>query len=255
MATASIIISQPGNPQPVGLPGRARDDLLLGLPVLLSNASADGVAQYRWTLEAKPPGSTATISGPTSATAQFVPDKHGSYRVRLTLNSAGPSEVQTRIAAVRDGFGRRIPAVGETGPEGNYDVGGSENVGGWGPDVQALLASVVNYSFATTGGGTAGSDFEIGISASEEVTKVGLGLPEDASYIVGTDIVQVQGTGDYITLNDVSVVTIMPMGDYNIVGVVYDLYTTDSKPGDEFLLVSTSINPIGRFMVGLVKLV
>jgi hypothetical protein len=128
-----IRIDQAANPLPVGVPGRARRDLLLSSPVTLRNADPTGVRRYQWTLLSKPPDSTATVVNPTSAVATITPDKHGWYRVQLSINSGQASleEVQVRCFAVPDTADQARPAAGSKGAELNYDVSGSPNALGW----------------------------------------------------------------------------------------------------------------------------
>lgn len=139
MAAASIVITQPGNSIPVGVPGRARDDLLLGQPVVLRNANDEGVTTWRWRLLDVPLTSTAALSSSTGPQTQFVPDVAGTYLVRLEVNGATEGEVQTLVAAVPDADGNRYPAAGEIGPHANYLVSGSPNEKGWAKAVESLL--------------------------------------------------------------------------------------------------------------------
>ena len=86
MATALISIDQAApNPSPTGTPGRARDDLLLGVPVALRNSDNTDVNRWRWTLKDRPLGSTVVLSSVISSQVTFTPDIPGSYRVQVWL--------------------------------------------------------------------------------------------------------------------------------------------------------------------------
>ena len=251
MATANIVITQPANPQPVGLAGRSRDDILAGLVVTLSNADDDGVTQRRWELLDIPRNSTAALTSSSDPQTSFIPDLAGTYRFNLGLNSGAAGESQTRVVIVRDSFNRRIPAAGELGPEANYDISGSPNPKGWAPDTQDLLASIVNYTFAKSTGG----DFlKPAGSASETFTRIGLGLPELNGNITGHEFFQIMGAGSPPSVNSTAVSTLPGSSGFNLVGVEYDIDTTGCTPGDYFVLVTTAINPGARFVVGTIEL-
>lgn len=87
-----IIVNQTGNPTP-GDPGFARDDLILGQPVILSLSGGPFLVQ-QWSILDKPidfdtnSQSSAGLVNPTSATTQFQPiDKPGTYGVRVLVDS------------------------------------------------------------------------------------------------------------------------------------------------------------------------
>jgi len=146
MATASIRIDQSTHTTtPIGVVGRARDDLEIAEQVTLRNGDDSGVYSWRWVLLARPTGSTAALSNPIAATATFTPDIVGTYRVRLTVNEGLLGEVDTTVAVVRDPDGLRIPAAGET-TEANWLIGGSPNERGWHPDMEAYLAFLKTYT-------------------------------------------------------------------------------------------------------------
>lgn len=82
---------------------------------------------------ARPIGSTATIASPQSAVATVSPDKHGWYRVQLSINTgqARLGEVHTLAFCVPDTADQAAPAAGSKGNELNYLVGGVPNPDGW----------------------------------------------------------------------------------------------------------------------------
>lgn len=148
MTQARIRINQPANPNPAGQPGRARDDLRLGAVVELRNVDDNGVQRWFWDMLDKPPGSTATISNPTSAVATFTPDLVGTYRVYLRVNDGrgrrGMEDVTTCI--VRDTAGFRPPAYLE-GVESDFEIApGLRNEVGWLHEARLRMYSVDNRS-------------------------------------------------------------------------------------------------------------
>lgn len=116
--TASILINQAG--RPAGLPGVSRDDLVLGVPVVLTNGDNLGVVAWNWRLLSRPTGSLAGLDTPTLSACQFTPDLVGSYLVQLIVNGRVRT---TAIAAVRTALlGLRIPARGETDEFGGWEA-------------------------------------------------------------------------------------------------------------------------------------
>ena len=142
MAAALIRVNQIGHPtQVIGTPGISRDDIVGSTQVQLSNSDDTGVRSHRWELLARPGGSAAVLSSPTSAAVTFTPDLPGTYRIRLRVNEGRKGEVDTRLVAVRDSQGFRIPAAGE---EAEANWGG--NAFGWQPDMELLLQSISNVN-------------------------------------------------------------------------------------------------------------
>jgi hypothetical protein len=145
VASALITIDQPANTSPIGVAGRARDDLLISQPVTLRNADDTDVNRWRWSILDVPIGSAVTLSSLTASQVTFTPDVAGSYRVRLAVNDGTPGQIDTRVAAVRDVNSFRFPAVGEQPSETNWLVGGSPNEDGWGKDTEALLRLIATF--------------------------------------------------------------------------------------------------------------
>lgn len=156
MATALIRVDQSGHPTlEIGTPGVSRDDIVLSTQVQLANQDDTGVRSRRWTLLSKPTGSTAVLSSPTDAAVTFTPDIIGTYRVRLIVNEGRAGEVDTRLVAIRDSSGLRIPAAGEVN-EANW--GG--NARGWHPDMELYLQSITsaNSVFSVKNGARLATD-------------------------------------------------------------------------------------------------
>ncbi len=118
MATPTIKIDQ--SPLVAGTPGVSRDDLATGAVVTLTDP-ANGAGAYSWVLVV-PSGSSATLSGGSTATATFTPDIRGTYLVYLdfdadlsyTLNADGNKVSGQGGAGVKQRNGVRALGVGET---------------------------------------------------------------------------------------------------------------------------------------------
>lgn len=106
----AIVINQTGAPP--GAPGASRDDLALGIPVMLSNFDDSGIVAWNWRILSKPQFSMAGLDAPTASSCSFVPDLVGSYLVRLTANGRTNALI---IASVKTAYlGLRLPAEKET---------------------------------------------------------------------------------------------------------------------------------------------
>lgn len=98
----------PGNNRPpVASAGGDRDVLLADLVALDGSASHDpdgDPLRYRWTLRARPVDSTAAIEEPAAATARFLVDRVGEYRVELVVSDgiATSDAVQVSLTAGPD---------------------------------------------------------------------------------------------------------------------------------------------------------
>jgi hypothetical protein len=119
--------------------GVGRADLAIGSAVTLADAEGSNTGgSYQWQLEDKPPGSSAAITNPTSATPSITPDVTGSYRIRCTVNGSLFSAVI--IAVPLPNSGMRMPSYLETNAFPTAYTGGS-NTQGWHPSlVQAFRA-------------------------------------------------------------------------------------------------------------------
>jgi hypothetical protein len=175
---ASIRIDQPANPTtPVGQPGRARDDLILGLPVVVSNSSDTDVVRWVWALLDVPLGSTAVLSGTTSPQVTFTPDVAGSYLVRLMVNDGLVGQIDLKVAAVRNSLGHRYPATAETSSSVNWP-GNDEK--GWGKDAEQILRGLGSPQLLAS----VDSVSIVGGTASTVVPIAGLGMPTSLAQIV-----------------------------------------------------------------------
>ncbi len=158
MASANIVITQNSIS---GLPGKSRDDIVLGSQIRFSNANDNGVRSWRWVLISKPRFSSATLSNVVAAQPTLLPDVPGTYLVQLTVNEGLQGEVDRVEAVVRnvpvtvgaETFITRYIAAAEA-TEANFTVnfgaGPVPNTTGWWSDfdlwcrlIQALATSGV----------------------------------------------------------------------------------------------------------------
>jgi len=90
MPKSEIIITQVAHGSSAAKEAKRGLDLYaVGSEVLTFTNSTDGsvgVTKYEWTLVEGPPGSSATLSGATTATATLQADEYGSYVVSLRVN-------------------------------------------------------------------------------------------------------------------------------------------------------------------------
>jgi hypothetical protein len=71
----------------------ADETVAVGIPVILDGSASEGPSgvpvSYQWTLTSKPSGSTASLTGPTSALPTFTPDVAGAYTATLVVQANG----------------------------------------------------------------------------------------------------------------------------------------------------------------------
>jgi hypothetical protein len=229
--TASIRIDQLANPTtPIGQPGRARDDLLLALPVTLRNSDDTDVVRWLWTLLDAPLGSTAVLSSTTSPQVTFTPDVEGSYLVRLQVNDGVTGQIDAKVAAVRTSLGLRYPATGETASSVNWP-GNDEK--GWGKDAEQVLRSRAVPQLLE-GTGLASVPAAV---ASTPVLIVGLGMPTNIAQIVDYGFVANGPIGGAPTVSGWTFVSVAGTNGKVLTGLTADIDTTACLAGDEWELV------------------
>lgn len=202
--TAAIIRLDQSRPSGgPGSNGIARNDLWQNRLCTLTSVNAAGA--YQWTILDKPPGSTASLTNPTSQVATFTPDKSGldgTYRVMLGLDGGGPDSLvgTYMILVFRARYdvngnlldrGWCMPAVGEELLESNYGGNARGYDEPWRFMMHDVLASIVATS-ATPGGDLAGGS----VASAQVVGLRGIPikntLPNDGdvpTYVAGaTDI-------------------------------------------------------------------
>jgi hypothetical protein len=129
MPTVFIVIQQNDNP---GRNPGTRDNLLLNVPIVLSNLNDNGILTWFWHFTDLPSGSNATLSAPTTPISGFTPDVPGTYLIRLTVGYPGGSQYSQVGAAIETlNLHYRIPAATE---DDEFD-----SVRGWSQAVNEAL--------------------------------------------------------------------------------------------------------------------
>lgn len=120
-----------GNQPPIANAGSAQQISVNKSATLDGTSSYDpdgNALKYTWELTAKPTGSAATLSDPSSAQPTFVADREGTYTFRLVVSdgivSSAPSTVT--VTAVND------PPVANAGPNVNVETGSLATLDGSG---------------------------------------------------------------------------------------------------------------------------
>jgi hypothetical protein len=246
--SASIRIDQPANPTtPIGQPGRARDDLLLGLPVTLRNSDDTDVVRWVWALIDVPLGSTATLSGTTSPQVTFTPDVAGSYLARLMVNDGLAGQIDLKVAAVKDSLGRRYPATGETASSVNWP---GNNEKGWGKDGEKILRGLARPQLLAA----VDQQAIVAGTPSTVVPIAGLGLPTGLGQIVDNGFVPIGPVaGGSPAINGWAFVSFTG-GGKTIDGVLADIDCTLCTAGDVWALI-VGVVDVGDSLVLSVEIV
>ena len=240
MASALIRIDQAINPIPIGVGGRARDDLILGQPVTMRNSDDTDVNRHVWALLDRPIGSLAVLSSVTAAQVTYIPDLPGMYRVRLSVNDGLAGQIDTRCGGVRDPFSRLYPAAGQKPAEANYLVNGVPNDLGWAKEVERVLRGLAVPQYLTA----IPSDTIPAAAASTSIVVAALGLPTSEAEFKAFDFVDVKpvgNSGSPPTVNGVSLAA--AVGDAGIVELcfaTFDLNTTSATVDDVWVLAAVT---------------
>ncbi len=128
-----IVIQEPGIDYLPTARTQAPAGVTLGKMTTLSGAASSASLNrsltYRWTLQAKPPGSNAVLVMASTATPSFVPDLEGEYLFNLVVNDGKRDSVASQLPV----FVGWQPPEGAVPSSGNYvylsSVGG-DYVGG-----------------------------------------------------------------------------------------------------------------------------
>lgn len=122
---ATPIIQSNGTSSGLGTSGQSRDDLVNGETITFTDDEGANSGPYQWSILYAPPGSSASLVGPTTASPTLTLDAIGPWRIECDHNSG---EISVRIFTVKtDNLGMSIPAGGENSTEDNE--GG--NATGW----------------------------------------------------------------------------------------------------------------------------
>lgn len=194
MAVAQIRIDQPTNPQPIGIAGRARTDIILNQLVQLRNTDNTGVQSYRWTILDQPDiNNPVQLSNPIAAAPTFTPTVEGSYTIRLEINDGLSSgEIAETLVAILDSDGLRIPAAGESTEDNSLDSTGVENPRGWQPAIREYL----EFLKANIGGGGPAPDLDAVLTAGNTTGSNPIQVSSGSSIIgLGTLLLTTLGAG------------------------------------------------------------
>ena len=93
------------------------------------SSDADGDAlTYSWTLAAAPAGSQAAIAGSSSASAALLPDRPGTYEIRLTVRDARVEDVTSSSTIVGIALSGVLPARTYLSGDGPFVMTGASEV-------------------------------------------------------------------------------------------------------------------------------
>ena len=248
MGFASIRIDQLTHPTvPIGQPGRARDDLVLGQPVTARNSDNTDVVRWVWALVDKPLGSVAVLSGTTVPQVTFTPDVPGSYLLRLSVDDGVAGQIDHKVAAVRDSVGHRYPATGEDASSTNWPGNDSK---GWGKDAEQILRGLASPQLI------AGVMPEnIPIAASTVITIGGIGLPTSLAQIVDAGFVDIAGSvGPAPTINGYAFLAVPGTNGKELISFSIDLDTSASVAADAWAII-IGMADVGDVLVSKITIV
>ena len=231
MGFASIRIDQHTHPTvPIGQPGQARDDLVLGQPVTARNSDDTDVVRWAWALVDRPLSSSAALSSVTAPQVTFTPDVAGSYLLRLSVDDGVEGQIDLKVAAVRDSLGKRYPATAEDASSTNWPTNDSK---GWGKDAEQILRGLASPQLL------AGVMPEtIPVAASTVITIGGLGLPTSLAQIDDVGFVDLVASGNPApVLNGFGFISLPGTNGKSLVGLTIDLDTTASTIADSWAIV------------------
>lgn len=212
MPGAIITANQPDGAG-AGSPGVARRDLWLSQQIELV-VGTSGNSSVEWALLSLPPGSSSSLTNPTSTTATFTPDTIGTYRVQLVTNGGGPGNVSIKVLRVRfdnagtlSGFGWALPGIGEIDGESNYPVDAGTNLRAWAEVLEGIFADI-ETALGGAGGFTAGGDlsgtstFQVvhGISAAITTPDIAFANELGSANIFGPGSATAQTSGGFFLI-------------------------------------------------------
>ena len=90
--------------------------MFVGDTVNLTGAGSQGATTYSWSFTQKPTGSQAVLLNATTVTPSFVPDRVGSYTVKLTVGNGTQSASDTVLITTAN-----RPPVADAGPDAAAD--------------------------------------------------------------------------------------------------------------------------------------
>ncbi len=136
---AAPIIQSVGTISGAGTPGVGRKDLVIGETVTLSDTEVQNtIYPHSWAFQDVPPGSTAVLNGPATATPTFIPDVTGSYRIQASVTDATSVQRSTIVVAVPLASSRvRMPSFEE-----RREYNGAGNTKGWHPAMVEFMRAM-----------------------------------------------------------------------------------------------------------------
>ncbi len=216
-------------------------DLPIGQAAQLDTSTS--AASYLWEFLSKPDGSNASFSGSTAKNPTFVPDKVGSYLIRLTL----PGSVFEFALAYSSQLRTKTRTPAHT--EGSSDSGGAlAGTRGWTSAFEILhrtvdLIGARGNAFIAKDNGSAPNGLKRGdLVYVATVERIG-GINYDHDFL---PIVGVADASDYTKIGDVGMVvgrvdgrTTGAVGDHYVIvreGYVGGLDTSAFSIGDVFFV-------------------
>lgn len=119
----------PANRSPVADAGADETGVPVGASVTLNGAGSfdpdADLLTYSWQVASTPSGSNPTVTNPNSAVATFVPDKVGTYDLRLTVSDGALSDSDLISVTVVNSA-----PVADAGPDQTLDVGQTATLDG-----------------------------------------------------------------------------------------------------------------------------
>ena len=211
-STPATVTIGTGCSQPVANPG-PNQSVSVGANVTLDgSASSDGCHNpltYAWSFTARPPGSTATVSGASSVTPAFTADVAGTFVMQLIVNNgttgSNPATVSiTASASSSSNLGINIPSsvtvapgqqtpllltLGTPAPSGGVFINLSSS--------DTSIAGVAPFNIFVPQGGTTASRAPVISGATAGSTVI---TASAYGYASATTVVQV-GSGPSLTLS------------------------------------------------------
>jgi hypothetical protein len=92
----------------------------VGDTVQMNGGASVGATTYAWTFTRRPSGSAATLTNPASVTPTFVPDRGGSYTLRLVVGNGTTTASDTVIVTTIN-----RPPVANAGVDRTSQIGKS----------------------------------------------------------------------------------------------------------------------------------
>jgi hypothetical protein len=102
---------------PVAVAGPDQTGITVGNLVILAGASIPTGATFSWSFTSVPGGSTAVLSGATTANPTFTPNTAGTYVVQLVVNDGALDSVADSVTITTN-----LPPVANAGPDSTVAV-------------------------------------------------------------------------------------------------------------------------------------